>query len=131
MHTKGRGRIWSGCPTSGLIHISRVSGYRYKMNLHQVSIRKNFFYKSYKRFSKIKKSNFLETTQPILMAKICVIEGTKEVLKKIREPIPLIRRGRKKLLKFLNNFCFLITYEVCKKRKYYNRKSEKKKILSF
>ena len=38
------------------------------------------------------------------MAEIYVIEGTKEVLKKIREPIPLIRRGRKKLLKFLNNF---------------------------
>ena len=28
-------------------------------------------------------------------------------------------------------FYFLITYEVCKKRKYCNRMSEKKKILSF
>ena len=38
------------------------------------------------------------------MAKIYVIEGTKEVLEKIRELIPLIRRGWKKLLKILNNF---------------------------
>ena len=32
------------------------------------------------------------------MAKIYVIEGTKEVMQKIQEPIPLIRRGQKKLL---------------------------------
>ena len=38
------------------------------------------------------------------MAKIYVIEGTKEVLKKIREPVPLIRREWKKLLNFFNNF---------------------------
>ena len=38
------------------------------------------------------------------MAKIYVIEGTKEVLKKIREPITLITKGWKKLLKFLSNF---------------------------
>ena len=38
------------------------------------------------------------------MAEIYVIEGTKEVLKTIWEPIPLIRRGWKKLLNFLNNF---------------------------
>ena len=30
--------------------------------------------------------------EPILMAKIYVVVGTREVLKKIREPIPLIRR---------------------------------------
>ena len=29
------------------------------------------------------------------------------------------------------SFYFLITYGVCKKRKYCNRMSEKKKILSF
>ena len=38
------------------------------------------------------------------MAKIYIIEGTEEVLKKNREPISLIIRGWKKLLKFLNNF---------------------------
>ena len=39
-----------------------------------------------------------------------------------------------KQVEILNNvrFCyFLITYGVCKKRKYCNRMSEKKKILSF
>ena len=51
----------------------------------------------------------MKTAQPILMAKIYVIEGIKEVLKKIWEPIPLIRRRWKKLSKFLNN-CFNINY---------------------
>ena len=34
------------------------------------------------------------------------------------------------LFQNFHDFYFLITYEVCKKRKYYNRMSEKK-ILSF
>ena len=38
------------------------------------------------------------------MAEIYVIEGNKTVMLKIRDPIPLIRRGQKKLLYFLNNF---------------------------
>ena len=36
---------------------------------------------------------FSKTAQPILTTKIYVIEGTKEVLKKIQEPIPFMRRG--------------------------------------
>ena len=38
------------------------------------------------------------------MTKIYVIEGTKEVLKKIQEPIPFIKRGYKFFFKFMNNF---------------------------
>ena len=44
-------------------------------------------------FEKSKNQIFSKTAQPIWMAEIYVIEGTKEVLKKIREPIPLIRTG--------------------------------------
>ena len=43
------------------------------------------------------------------MAKIYVIEGTEEVLEKIQETIPIIRRGWTKLLKILNNFLIWIT----------------------
>ena len=80
------GYAWSGCPRPDLIHIARVSGYHYKMNLHQVSTRKKFFYKSYKRI-------LSKTAQPILMVEIYVIAGIKEVLKKIHEPTLLIGRG--------------------------------------
>ena len=38
------------------------------------------------------------------MDKIYVIEGTKEVLKKIQEPIPLIRRGYKNIIIFKEFF---------------------------
>ena len=48
-------------------------------------------------FEKSKNHIFSKTAQPILMAKIHVIEGTKEVLKKNREPIPLIIRIEKNI----------------------------------
>ena len=51
-------------------------------------------------FEKSKNLIFSKTAQPILMAKIYVIESTKEVLKKIQEPIPLIRRDEKNYLNF-------------------------------
>ena len=69
-----------------------------------VNSQKNFLRKLWSNFEKSKNQIFSKTTQPILMAKIYVIEGTKEVLKKNREPLPLITRGWKKLLNFLNNF---------------------------
>ena len=39
----------------------------------------------------------VKTTQPILMTKTYIIDSTKQVMRKIQEPIPLIRT-RKKLL---------------------------------
>ena len=62
------------------------------------------FWTVWTNFEKSKNQIFSKTAQLILKAKIYVIEGTKKVLKKIREPTPLIRRGWTKLLKFLNNF---------------------------
>ena len=53
---------------------------------------------------KINNRIFSSTAQPILMDKIYIVEGTKEVLKKTQEPIPFIRMRSKKLLKLLNNF---------------------------
>ena len=51
------------------------------------------------KFKKIKKSNFLENgSAHLIMAKIYDIEGTKEVLQNIQEPIPLIRRGQRNVL---------------------------------
>ena len=55
---------------------------------------KNFFLqKLWTNFEKFKNLIYSKTAQPILMTKIYVIEGYKEVLKKIQEPIPFIKRG--------------------------------------
>ena len=43
-------------------------------------------------FEKSKILIFSKTAQPILMTKIYVIEGTKEVPKKIQESIPFIKK---------------------------------------
>ena len=79
-----------------------------------INSKKKILQKLQTNFKKLKNQIFSETAQPILMSKIYVIESTKEVLKKIQEPIPFTRRGWKKLLKFLNDFFkmnyFLNTY---------------------
>ena len=67
-------------------------------------LEKFFLEKLQTNFEKSKKLIFSKTAEPILIAQIYVIEGTKEVLKKIREPIPSVWREWKKLLKLLNNF---------------------------
>ena len=75
------------------------------MNLTQVSNRKKKFYKRYEQnFEKSKNPIWSKTAQLILMPKIYVIEGTKEVMRKIQEPIPLIRREQKNYWIFLTIF---------------------------
>ena len=55
---------------------------------------KNLFLQTLCRnFEKSKNLIFSKTAQPILMTKIYVVEGTKEVLKKIQELIPFIKIG--------------------------------------
>ena len=72
-----------------------------EFTIHQVSTRKNFFYKSYKRILKIQKNQiFSETAQPILIAKVYVIEGTKEVLKKTSRTHSAHKKRMKKIIKF-------------------------------
>ena len=59
--------------------------------------KKKKIYESYEQIWKNQKIQFSrKRAQVILMNKIYVIEGTKEVMQKIRESIPLIRRGQKK-----------------------------------
>ena len=58
-----------------------------------INSKKNFLQKFWAKFEKSKNQIFSKMTQPILMNKIYVIEGTKEVLKKNQEPILLARRG--------------------------------------
>ena len=65
-----------------------------------INSNKFFLQKLWMKFEKSKNLIFLKTAQPILMTKIDVIGGTKEVLKKIQEGIPFIKRG----LKFFFNF---------------------------
>ena len=58
-----------------------------------INSKKNF-HKSYERISKNQKIQFSrKCLKPILLAKIYVIKRTKEVLKKIQEPIPFIKGG--------------------------------------
>ena len=58
-----------------------------------INSKKKFLQKLLTNFEKLTNQIFFKTAQAILIARIYVIEGTKEVLKKIRKPIPLIRRG--------------------------------------
>ena len=58
-----------------------------------INSEKIFLQKLLTNFEKWKNLIFSKTAQPILMTKIYVIEGTKEVLKKIQKPIPFIKRG--------------------------------------
>ena len=51
--------------------------------------KKNFLLKLEANFEKWKNQIFSKTAQPIMITKIYVIEGTKEVLKKIQEPFML------------------------------------------
>ena len=74
-----------------------------------INLTKKFLQKLKTNFEKSKNLNFSKTAQPILMARIYVKEVTKEVQKKIRELIPLIKKGWKKLLTFFNNF-FNVNY---------------------
>ena len=84
--------IW--VPPLVMIDNAGVSCYSYEISLPQVSTQtKNFLQKLRTNFAKSKNTIFSKTAQPILMAKIYVIEGTKEVMKKNKELIPLIRRG--------------------------------------
>ena len=57
-----------------------------------INSEKNFLQKLQANFEKSKNQIFSKTAQPILMTKIYVIEGTREVVTKIQEPIPLTRR---------------------------------------
>ena len=58
-----------------------------------INSKKNFLQKLWTKFEKSKNLIFSQTTQPILMTKIYVIKGTKEIPQKIQEPIPFIKRG--------------------------------------
>ena len=58
-----------------------------------INSKKIFLQKLWTNFEKSKNLIFSKTAQPTSMIKICVIEGTKEVLKKIQKPIPFIKRG--------------------------------------
>ena len=57
-----------------------------------VNSEKNFLQELWANFEKSKNQIFSKTAQPISMTKIYVIEGTREVLKKIQEPVPFKRR---------------------------------------
>ena len=72
------------------------------MNVSQVSNKNTNLQKLGTNFQKSKNPIFAKTAQPMLIAKIYVIEHNKEVMQKIQEPIPLIRRGQK-------NYCNVLT----------------------
>ena len=63
-----------------------------------INLNKKYLQKLWINFEKSRNPIISKTAQPILMAKTYVIEGTKEVMQKIREPILLIIRGQIKLL---------------------------------
>ena len=58
-----------------------------------INSKKFFLQKLWTNFEKSKNLIFSKTAEPILITKMYVIEGTKEVLKKIQEPIPFKKRG--------------------------------------
>ena len=58
-----------------------------------INSKKKFVFKFWTNFGKSTNLIFSKTAKSVLMTKIYVIEGTKEVLKKIQEPILFIKRG--------------------------------------
>ena len=74
-----------------------------------INSKKLFLQKLWTNFEKSKDLIFSKTTQPILMTTIYAIEGSKEVLKKIQEPIPFIKRGSTFFLNFWIIFLMWIT----------------------
>ena len=58
-----------------------------------INSKKILLQKLWTNFKKPKNLISSETAKPIFMTKIYVIEGTKEVLKKIQKSIPFIKRG--------------------------------------
>ena len=95
--------IW--VPRSNLIDIVEVSFYRCGENLPRVSIEKlKKLQKLWINFEKPKNRIFSKTAQPILMAKIYVIEDAQKVMKWIKNQSRWLEGGKKNYCNFLGIF---------------------------
>ena len=65
-----------------------------------INSKKFFLQKLWTNFEKSKNLFFSKTAQPILMTEIYIIKGTKEVLKKFKNPFRLYKEGKNFFLIF-------------------------------